>query len=122
MTDQVSSGDGQHQRWAASGEYRADSEGSGWQQGGSRVEMLPDHERCCFVGLLGWQPLTDGICDDVMDVVEGIASETVFKLRTDARRKRDYRKIGFRQETAYLRKNQKDVTHWVIRCAKKHCW
>jgi hypothetical protein len=36
MTDQVSSGDGQHQRWAASGKYQADSEGSGWQQGGSR--------------------------------------------------------------------------------------
>ncbi len=29
MTDQVSSGDGQHQRWAASGEYQAASEGSG---------------------------------------------------------------------------------------------
>jgi hypothetical protein len=30
--------------------------------------------------LLGWQPLTDGICDDVLDVVEGIASETVIDL------------------------------------------
>ncbi len=36
MTDQVSSGDGQHQRWAASGEQQAASEGSGWQQGDSR--------------------------------------------------------------------------------------
>ncbi len=36
MTDQVSSGNGQHQRWAASGKYQADSEGSGWQQGSSR--------------------------------------------------------------------------------------
>ncbi len=36
MTDQVSSGDGQHRRWAASGKYQADSEGSGWQQRGSR--------------------------------------------------------------------------------------
>jgi hypothetical protein len=36
MTDQVSSGDGQHQRWAASGKHQAASEGSGWQQGGSR--------------------------------------------------------------------------------------
>ncbi len=30
--------------------------------------------------LLGWQPLTDGVCDDVLDVVEGIASETVIEL------------------------------------------
>jgi hypothetical protein len=36
MTDQVSSGNGQHQHWAASSKYQADSEGSGWQQGGSR--------------------------------------------------------------------------------------
>ncbi len=27
-----------------------------------------------------YQPLTDGICDDVLDVVEGIAGETVIKL------------------------------------------
>jgi hypothetical protein len=44
------------------------------------METLPDHGRCCFVGLFGWQPLTDGICDDVLDVVEGIAGETVIKL------------------------------------------
>ncbi len=30
--------------------------------------------------LLGYQPLTDGICDDVLDVVEGIASETAVEL------------------------------------------
>ncbi len=30
--------------------------------------------------LLGYQPLTDGVCDDVLDVVEGIASETVIEL------------------------------------------
>ncbi len=36
MTDQVSSGNGQHQCWAASGKQWAASEGSGWQQGGSR--------------------------------------------------------------------------------------
>jgi hypothetical protein len=35
---------------------------------------------CCFVGLLGCQPLTDGICDDVLDVIEGIANETLIKL------------------------------------------
>jgi hypothetical protein len=52
----------------------------GWQQGGSRVETLPDHGRCSFVVLLGCQPLTDGVCDYVMDVVEGIASETVIEL------------------------------------------
>jgi hypothetical protein len=36
MTDQVSSGNGQHQHWVASGKHPAASEGSGWQQGGSR--------------------------------------------------------------------------------------
>ncbi len=30
--------------------------------------------------LLGYQPLTDGVCDDVLDAVEGIAGETVIKL------------------------------------------
>jgi hypothetical protein len=30
--------------------------------------------------LLGYQPLTDGVCDDVLDVVEGIESETVIEL------------------------------------------
>ncbi len=42
--------------------------------------MLTDHRRCYFVVLLGYQPLTDGICDDVLDVVEGIASEIVIEL------------------------------------------
>ncbi len=36
MTDQVSSSNGQHKHWAASGKQWAASEGSGWQQGGSR--------------------------------------------------------------------------------------
>ncbi len=53
---------------------------AGGQQGGSRVETLTDHGRCCFVVLLGNQPLTDGVCDDVLDMVEGIAGETVIKL------------------------------------------
>jgi hypothetical protein len=44
------------------------------------VETLTDHGRCCFVVLLGYQPLTDSICDDVLDVVEGIAGETVIEL------------------------------------------
>ncbi len=44
------------------------------------MEILTDHGRCCFVVLLGYQLLTDGIFDDVLDMVEGIASETVVKL------------------------------------------
>ncbi len=44
------------------------------------MEALTNHGRCCFVGLLGYQPLTDGVCDDVLDVVEGIAGETVIEL------------------------------------------
>jgi hypothetical protein len=32
-----------------------------------------------FVWLLEYQPLTGGICDDVLDVVEGIAGETVIE-------------------------------------------
>ncbi len=42
--------------------------------------LLTDYGRCCFVVLLGYQPLTDGVCDDVLDMVEGIASETVIEL------------------------------------------
>jgi hypothetical protein len=30
--------------------------------------------------LLGWQPLTDGICDDVLGLVKGVAGETVIEL------------------------------------------
>ncbi len=44
------------------------------------METLTDHGRCCFVVLLGHQLLTDGICDNVLDVVEGIAGETVIEL------------------------------------------
>jgi hypothetical protein len=44
------------------------------------VETLTDHGRCCFVLLLGYQPLTDGACDDVLDVIEGVAGETVMEL------------------------------------------
>ncbi len=44
------------------------------------METLTDHGRYCFVWLLGYQPLTDGDCDDVLDVVEGTASETVIEL------------------------------------------
>ncbi len=76
----MSSSNGQHQHWVASGKQQAASGESGWQQGGSRVETLPDHGRCCSAVLLGCQLLTDGICDDVLDVVEGIAGETVIDL------------------------------------------
>ncbi len=44
------------------------------------METLTDHGRCCFVVLLGCQPLTDGFRDDVLDMVEGFASETVIEL------------------------------------------
>ncbi len=44
------------------------------------METLTDHGRCCFVVLLGYQPLTGGICDDVLDMVEGIAGATVIEL------------------------------------------
>ncbi len=99
MTDKVSSGDGQHQRWAASGKQQATSGRSGWQQGHIRVETLPDHGRCCFVLLLGWQQFTDGICDDVLDVVEGIVSETVIELTQEEKG------IKERYGNVYLRKN-----------------
>ncbi len=44
------------------------------------METLTDHGRCCFVVLLGYQPLTDGVCDDVLDMVEGIVGKTVNEL------------------------------------------
>jgi hypothetical protein len=51
MTDQASSGDGQHQHWAASWEQQAANGESGcWQQGGSRVETLPDHGGVVLLG------------------------------------------------------------------------
>jgi hypothetical protein len=91
MTDQVLSGNGQHQRWAVSGEHQGkqlvrEVAAAGGQQGGSRVEILTDHGRCCFVVLLGYQPLTVGVCDDVLDVVEGIAGETVIELTQEKKR------------------------------------
>jgi hypothetical protein len=53
------------------------------------VETLTDHGRCCFVWLLEYQPLTYGICDDVLDVVEGIASETVIELTQEENNMRE---------------------------------
>jgi hypothetical protein len=80
MTDKALRGNGQHQLWAASCKQQVAIGRSGWQQGGSGLEALPVNGRCCFSGLLGCLPLTDGICDNVLDVVEGIASETVIEL------------------------------------------
>ncbi len=37
----------------------------------------------CFVGLLGCLPLANGVCDDVLDLLEGIASEAVIELTQD---------------------------------------
>ena len=53
------------------------------------METLTDHGRCCFVVLLGYQPLTDGVCDDVLDVVEGIAGETVIELAQEENNMRE---------------------------------
>jgi hypothetical protein len=39
--------------------------------------------------LLGYQPLTDGICDDVLDVIEGIAGETVMELTQEENNMRE---------------------------------
>ncbi len=44
------------------------------------METLADHGRCGFAVLLGYQLWTDGICDDVLDMVEGITGETVIEL------------------------------------------
>ncbi len=82
------------------------------------METLTDHGRCCFVWLLGYQPLTDGFCDDVLDVIEGIAGETVIELMQE---KKICKKDMIQTRNVYVRNNQKDVTHRVIRCADKHC-
>jgi hypothetical protein len=52
--------------------------------------MLTDHGRCCFVVLLGYQPSTDGVCDDMLDVVEGIADETVIELMQEEKGLKKY--------------------------------
>jgi hypothetical protein len=39
--------------------------------------------------LLGWQLLTDGICNDVLDVVEGIAGEAVIELTREEKEIRE---------------------------------
>ncbi len=96
-------------KWLAAGE----------QQDGDIACLLIGHGRCCFVVLLRCQPLTDGVCDNVLDVVEGIAGETVIKLTQEEKGIRG--KIWFRQENVCLRWNQEDVTQQKIRCAQRHC-
>jgi hypothetical protein len=87
---QAAMGAGQHQCWAASGKQLPASGGkwlaAGGQQGGDIACLLIGHGRCCFVVLLSWQPLTDGNCDDVLDVVEDISGETVIKLMQEEKR------------------------------------
>ncbi len=39
--------------------------------------------------MLGYQPLTDGVCDDVSDVVEGIVLETVIELTQEENNMRE---------------------------------
>jgi hypothetical protein len=51
--------------------------------------MLTDHGRCCFIQLLGYQPSTDGVFDDVLDVVEGIAGKTVIELMQEENNMRE---------------------------------
>jgi hypothetical protein len=101
-------GAGQHQHWAASGKQPAASWGkwlvAGGQQGGDVACLLIGHGRCCLVVLLSRQSLTEGICGDVLDAVEGIASEIVI-----------------RHKNVYLRGNQEYVTDQNIRCAERHC-
>ncbi len=53
------------------------------------METLTDCGRCCFVWLLEYQPLTDGVCDYVLDVVEGITSETVIELTQEENNTRE---------------------------------
>jgi hypothetical protein len=68
---------------------------AGGQQGGDIACLLIGHGRCCFTVLLRWL-LTDGMCNDVLDLVEGIARETVIKLMQEEKGIRG--KIWFRQE------------------------
>jgi hypothetical protein len=62
--------------------------------------------------LLGYQPLTDGVCDDVLDVVEGVASETVIELTRE--------EIGIKE-----RENRQNIhvfNFWPVKShTKKNC-
>jgi hypothetical protein len=77
------------QQAASSERLVREAAGSRGAAGGRRVETLTDHGRCCFVWLLGYQPLTDGVCDDVLGVVEGIAGETAIELMQEENNMRE---------------------------------
>ncbi len=66
---------------------------------------MTDHGRCCFVWLLEYQPLTDGDCDDVLDVVEGIAGETVIELTQEENNTRERYDSGKKMYTYLCRPN-----------------
>jgi hypothetical protein len=42
-----------------------------------------------FVWLLEYQPLIDDVCDDVLDVIEGIAGETGIELTQEENNMRE---------------------------------
>ncbi len=122
MTDQVSSGNGQHQRWAASSKHLAASEGSGWQQGGSRVAAGWGHWLtmggvvllCCW-GISHWQMAF------VMMCWMWYKALPVIQWLNWREKKKGLEKDMIQTRNVYIKKNQKDVTHRVIRCAEKHC-
>ncbi len=70
--------------------------------------------------VVGVSPIDRWCCDDVLDVVEGIAGETVIELTQEENNMRE--RYDSEKKNVHVNKNQKDVTHWVIRCVKKHCW
>jgi hypothetical protein len=111
-------GTGQHQHWATSGKQQVASGGKWLTVGGQQGGDIACLSIGCFVVLLGYQPLTDGVCANVLDAVEGIASETVIKLTQEE--KGIIERYGS-DKKMYLRRNRQDVTYWVIRCAKNHC-
>jgi hypothetical protein len=68
--------------------------------------------------LLGYQSLTDGVCDDVLDMVEGIAGETVIKLTQE---KKGLKKYMIQTRKCIYKKESERCDTSVIRCAEKHC-
>ncbi len=69
--------------------------------------------------LLGYQPLTNGVCDYMLDVVEGIAGETVIELTQE---KKGLEKDMIQTRKCIRKKESERCDTLVIRCAKKHCW
>jgi hypothetical protein len=83
--------------------------------------------------LLGCQLLTDGVCDDVLDVVEGIASETVManaQKPTPHTRHMDIKYFALRDwveqdliclERIDMKINLAGPFTKVLQCASFHC-